>query len=80
MEIAGRSAFEQVVHFLIHETEERGDPTVEMTQSELAETLGVGRQTVSRVLRQLAQLGLFTARRGRIDVLDPQRLTNHVPA
>ena len=79
VELAGKSAFEQVVHFLLHETEERGSETVEITQAELAAAMGLSRQTVSRVLGQLAGLGLVRTRRGRIDVIDRVRLVNHVP-
>lgn len=79
VELAGKSAFEQVVHFLLHETDDRGSPTLEITQSELAAAMGLSRQTVSRVLGQLSGLGLVRTQRGRIDVIDHERLLNHVP-
>jgi CRP-like cAMP-binding protein len=79
VELAGKSAFEQVVHFLLHETEERRSATVEITQSDLAAALGLARQTISRVLGQLSGLGVVRTQRGRIDVIDRERLLNHVP-
>ena len=46
VELAGKSAFEQVAHFLVHELEERDTSTIEMTQADLARSLGLSRQSV----------------------------------
>lgn len=79
VELAGRSAFEQVVHFLLHQVEERNVLTVELAQQELAATLGVSRQTVSRVLRELERQGVIERGRRRIVVRDLEELRNHLP-
>jgi CRP-like cAMP-binding protein len=79
VELAGKTAFEQVVHFLLHETDERESSTVELTQTEVAATLGIGRQTVSRVLGQLERQGIVERRRGRVEILSVGKLRDHVP-
>jgi CRP-like cAMP-binding protein len=79
VELAGRSAFEQVVHFLLHEVEERNSPIVELTQKELAEALALSRQTVSRVLGPLERQGLITRGHGQIEIRDLDRLRHHLP-
>jgi CRP/FNR family transcriptional regulator len=78
VELAGKTAFEQVVHFLLHEVDERNSPTVQLTQGEVAATLGIGRQTVSRVLAQLDRQGVVNRARGRIEIRSVDRLRDHV--
>jgi CRP-like cAMP-binding protein len=39
LEMAGKSALEQVSHLLLHESAERDEPVIELTQEELAATL-----------------------------------------
>src|SRR5512133_2642910 len=43
LEMAGRSALERVSHLLLNESAERDEPTVELTQGELAATLALSR-------------------------------------
>lgn len=79
VELAGRSAFEQLVHFLLHEAEERGSLAVELSQRDLAATLALSRQTVSRVLGELERQGLVERGRGVVRIRDLQRLRDHLP-
>jgi CRP/FNR family cyclic AMP-dependent transcriptional regulator len=79
LEMAGKSAVEQVSHLLLHESAERNEPTVELTQEELAATLALSRQTVSRAFRDLAREGAIKPERRRVRVLDLEKLREHVP-
>jgi CRP-like cAMP-binding protein len=80
LELAGRSALEQVSHVLLHESAERNEPTLELTQEELAATLALSRQTVSRAFRDLAREGAIKPGRRRIRLLDREKLRAHVPS
>jgi CRP-like cAMP-binding protein len=79
LEMAGRSALEQVSHLLLHEAAERDELVVELTQEELAATLGLSRQTVSRALHDLAHEHVIKQERRRIRVLDPGKLRERLP-
>ena len=77
--IAGRSAGQQLAHFLLLEIEDSHSAAVELTQQELASALGIGRQTVSRELAKLEQLGLVERGRGQVRILDPDGLQSLLP-
>jgi CRP-like cAMP-binding protein len=79
LELAGKSALEQVSRVLLHESAEHGEPVLELTQSELAATLALSRQTVSRALHELAREGAIRQERRRIRLLDLEKLRGHVP-
>lgn len=79
VELAGKSALEQIVHFLLHEAEERRSLTIQMSQQDLAETLGLSRQTVSRMLGDLERAGLIGCGRRRIRIVDFTALRKHLP-
>jgi CRP/FNR family transcriptional regulator len=79
LEMAGKSALEQVSHLLLHESVERNEPTLELTQEQLAATLALSRQTVSRAFHELAQEGAIKPERRRIRLLDLEKLREHVP-
>jgi CRP-like cAMP-binding protein len=79
VELAGRSALEQVSQVLLHEATERGEPTVQLTQEELAATLALSRQTVSRAFQHLSREGAISPGRRRVRVLDFEKLREHVP-
>ena len=73
-----RSAYARTAHFLceiIHRTSTPNDATaitcpMPLTQSELADTLGLSVVHVNRTLMRLRDEGLMRLGRGRIDVLD----------
>jgi CRP-like cAMP-binding protein len=79
LEMAGKSALEQVSRVLLHESAEREEPTLELTQEELAAALAVSRQTVSRAFHELAGEGAIKPERRRIRLLDAEKLREHVP-
>jgi CRP/FNR family transcriptional regulator len=79
LELAGRSAVEQVSHLLLHESAERDEPTLEITQEELAATLALSRQTVSRAFHDLASEGAIKPERRRVRLLDLEKLREHLP-
>ncbi|MGZ4403076.1 MAG: Crp/Fnr family transcriptional regulator [Gaiellaceae bacterium] len=78
LELAGRSAIEQVSHLLLHESAERDEPTLELTQEELAATLALSRQTVSRAFHDLAQEGAIKPERRLVRLLDLEKLRKHL--
>lgn len=51
---------------------------VPLTQENLAEVAGTARGTVNRVLRKEQELGTLAIERGRVRVLDPDRLATRV--
>jgi CRP-like cAMP-binding protein len=79
LEMAGRSALEQVSQLLLHEAAERNEPTLDLTQEELAATLALSRQTVSRALHELVGEDALKLGRRSIQVVDPGKLRKHVP-
>jgi CRP-like cAMP-binding protein len=78
-ELTGKSAHEQVTYLLLHESAERNEPTVDLTQDEVAATLALSRQTVSRVLHDLAHERAIKLERRRIRILDEEKLQAHLP-
>lgn len=79
-ELLGPSAFERVVKLLIDVADERGSSTIEMRQADMAAALGLSRQTVSRMLAELAATGLIERGRRRVRILDRPRLRSlHEP-
>jgi CRP-like cAMP-binding protein len=79
LELAGKSAVEQVSRLLLYESAERDEPTLEVTQEELAATLALSRQTVSRAFRDLASEGAIKPERRRVRLLDLEKLREHLP-
>jgi CRP-like cAMP-binding protein len=79
LELAGKSAIEQVSHALLLESAARNEPALELTQEELAAALSLSRQTVSRAFRDLASEGAIKPERRRIRLLDREKLRGHVP-
>lgn len=49
-----------------------------LSQDELAQLVGVSRQTVNRALQSLAQRGLVTLEFGRVDITDDDALTRFI--
>jgi CRP/FNR family transcriptional regulator len=79
LQMAGRSAVEQLSQLLLHESAQRDEPTLELTQEELAATLALSRQTVSRAFRDLASEGAIKPERRRVRLLDREKLREHLP-
>ena len=78
LSLGRRSAYARTVHFLceiIHRTSDPGNAAqvtcpMPLTQTELADTLGLSVVHVNRTLMRLRQEGLIQLRRGQIDVFD----------
>lgn len=78
LSLGQRSAYARTAHFLceiIHRTSpasraEQLTCMMPMTQTELADTLGLSVVHVNRTLMRLRQEGLIRLRRGQVDVLD----------
>ncbi|WP_251072471.1 Crp/Fnr family transcriptional regulator [Streptomyces sp. ISL-43] len=52
-------------------------PQIALTHQQIAALAGTSRETTTKVLRDFADQHLIRLARGRITVLDPQRLTDH---
>ena len=78
VEMSGKSALERVSQLLLDESAERKEPTVALTQAELAATLALSRQTVSRAFHELAREGAIKAGRRRVSLLDSEKLRRHL--
>ncbi len=50
------------------------NPIIEITQENLAESIGVTRETVSKYMRQLQDNGVIVISRGRIEIIDKDKL------
>ena len=57
--------------------QDRAGDRIELTQEVLADLLGVQRTTVNAVVGSLQDLGLISARRGRVIVIDRAGLKRH---
>jgi CRP/FNR family transcriptional regulator len=49
-----------------------------MNQADLAQLAGTSRESVSRFLADLERSGVVRIGRGRVSVLDPERLRNYI--
>ncbi len=64
----------------MHESAESDEPTLELTQEELAAALALSRQTVSRAFHDLPSEGALKAEeRRRVRLLDLEKLREHLP-
>jgi CRP/FNR family transcriptional regulator len=79
VKLPGRSALHRLSHYLVDEVDTRGVASLNLTQRELASTLGIGRQTVSRELGELELLGLVKRGRGQLRIVDPNGLRELLP-
>ena len=79
LELAGRSAHERLVHFLINESDHRRTRYLTLTQRDIANSLGLSRQTVSRTLSRREDEGVIRRGRGRLVLSDVVRLRGHAP-
>jgi len=59
-----------------------GDPseevTINMNQTDLAQLAGTSRESVSRFLAELERAGVVRSGRGRVTVLEPEKLRNYI--
>jgi CRP/FNR family transcriptional regulator, cyclic AMP receptor protein len=57
---------------------EGGEVTIRMNQSDLAQLAGTSRESVSRFLADLERSGVVRSGRGRVTVLEPDKLRNYI--
>jgi CRP/FNR family transcriptional regulator, cyclic AMP receptor protein len=57
---------------------EAGEVTIRMNQADLAQLAGTSRESVSRFLADLERAGVVRSGRGRVAVLDPEKLHNYI--
>ncbi len=57
---------------------EGGDVTIRMNQADLAQLAGTSRESVSRFLADLERAGVVRSGRGRVTVLDAEKLHNYI--
>ena len=60
--------------FLMDEIAKTGDVNLSLTHNQIAKYMGSAREVVSRMLKQFAQEGLVALHRGRVEILDKERL------
>jgi len=59
-------------------TETPDQVTIRMSQADLAQLAGTSRESASRFLADLERAGVIEGRRGRVTVLEPERLRNYI--
>jgi CRP/FNR family transcriptional regulator len=59
-------------------TREGGEVTIRMNQADLAQLAGTSRESVSRFLADLERSGVVRSGRGRVTILDPEKLHNYI--
>ena len=63
---------------LVAEAGESGEVTIRMNQADLAQLAGTSRESVSRFLADLERSGVVRSGRGRVTILDPEKLDNYI--
>ena len=58
--------------------DETSEVTIRMNQTDLAQLAGTSRESVSRFLAELERAGVVRSGRGRVTVLQPQKLRNYI--
>ena len=57
---------------------ESGEVTIRMNQADLAQLAGTSRESVSRFLADLERSGVVRSGRGRVTIVDPEKLRNYI--
>jgi CRP/FNR family transcriptional regulator, cyclic AMP receptor protein len=57
---------------------EDAEVTIRMNQTDLAQLAGTSRESVSRFLAELERAGVVRSGRGRVTVLEPEKLRNYI--
>jgi CRP/FNR family cyclic AMP-dependent transcriptional regulator len=58
--------------------DETAEVTIRVNQTDLAQLAGTSRESVSRFLAELERAGVVRSGRGRVTVLEPQKLRNYI--
>jgi cAMP-binding proteins - catabolite gene activator and regulatory subunit of cAMP-dependent protein kinases len=70
-------AEQRVARWLVMASQRMAEPVFNLTQDTLAQLLGLRRATVSQISAQLAEIGAITYSRGRLHILDVERLERY---
>ena len=65
---------QRLAAFLLEEYQRTGSDTIRMTHEQIAQHISSAREAVARMLKQFAEDGLVTLRRGAITLRDPDSL------
>ena len=68
----------RVAIFLWDEMVRRDQPVLRMTHDEIARNIGSAREVVTRVLKYLSEEGAVSLKRGRVEILDRERLQKYL--
>ena len=68
----------RVAVFLWDETVGRKQPLLQMTHDEIARNIGSAREVVSKVLKYLSEDGVVSLKRGKVEILDKEKLKKHL--
>ena len=68
----------RVAIFLWDETAGKGRTSLSMTHDEIARNIGSAREVVTRVLKYLSEEGAVSLKRGRVEILDRERLQKYL--
>ena len=68
----------RVAIFLWDEMVRRNQPVLSMTHDEIARNIGSAREVVSRVMKYLSEEGAVALKRGRVEILDKEKLKKYL--
>lgn len=68
----------RVAIFLWDEMVRQNRPVLHMTHDEIARNIGSAREVVSKVMKYLSEEGVLSAKRGRVEILDKEKLRKHL--
>lgn len=68
----------RVAIFLWDEMVRREQPVLRMTHDEIARNIGSAREVVSRVLKYLSEEGAVALKRGRVEIVDKEKLKKYI--
>lgn len=69
---------QRLISYLLAQAERLGASAIPITHQTLAAELGSSREVISRVLKGLEDQGLLKARRGQVELVDPERLRDRL--
>ena len=65
---------QRIAQFLWDEMVQKGSTTLQITHDEIAKYIGSAREVVTKVMKYMAQEGVVALSRGRVEILDKQKL------
>jgi len=71
---AGHTINQRAAKWMLSTIERSGTQTIEMTQDQLAEMLGIGRSYISRVIASMKVEGLISVSRRKMEITDIDRI------